>query len=116
MVLLSCPLQGGAPALLLVLALRRLQARLVPPDGLPQVGGHEGADDPQYSRKNESGGFVAPWMKKLSNNTGNKADDDQPDDVHLSLPGLDQSKTHCGRVQFPRPTAAAVDIGFCHGS
>src|SRR5215475_5091745 len=62
----------------------RTLARLIPADGLAEIGSDERAGDPEQRRQDESH-VVAAWMDELGNHAGQKPDDDGPDETHDNL-------------------------------
>ena len=61
-------------------------AGLVPAERLPEIGRDEGPDDAEDGGEDEARRLVRAGMQQLCNDAGEKADHDQPNDAHPSLP------------------------------
>src|SRR6478609_8960615 len=60
-------------------------ACLVPIESLPEIGSHERAHDAEDGRHDEARRLVVSRHDELRNDAGQKADDDGPDNAHLTI-------------------------------
>src|SRR5881394_1946528 len=60
-------------------------SRVIPPDGLPEVGGNKCANDSQDCGEDKSLRLVVAGHDKLGDNAGDEANDDRPDNAHVAL-------------------------------
>src|SRR3954468_2880710 len=76
-------------------------SRVIPADGLPEVGGNECANDSQDGGEDKSLWLVLAGHNKLCDNAGDEANDDRPDNAHIALQD--------GPAQTSGPTLRDVD-------
>src|SRR5258705_6744061 len=68
-------------------------SRVIPPDGLPEVGGNKCANDSQDGGEDKSLRLVVARHDKLGDNAGDEANDDRPDNTHIApLPKMGRHK------------------------
>jgi hypothetical protein len=79
----------------------------VPPNGLADEGGQEGADNPKYRRQYESLRIVGTGRQDARNDSGNEADNDNPKDMHGVLRQLRQRMPHRNGGSITRLSAGA---------
>jgi hypothetical protein len=82
---------------------------LIPAKRLTQIGGNERSSDAQQRGQDESRRLVrGSWVEELGNNSGNKSDNDEPEDLHTALQVLTTGEPRkyeraaAGRLAKPR--------------
>src|SRR6266850_5147019 len=83
-------------------------SRVIPPDGLPEVGGNKCANDSQDGGEDKSLRLVVARHDKLGDNAGDEANDDRPDNAHITPSQDGPAQTSLARQFETRPATSGT--------
>ena len=89
----------------------------VPPDCLAKKSCDEGPGDSKERRKNETGGFSGARVNELGDDPGDEADNDNPNEMHVSSPLRCSPIQRGGRIKvLPASESSSEEAVRCQNS